>query len=345
MRNFIKPLTVLLAVAIGTAGCDEFSNLTDINQNPNAPTSLAPEFLLPSLIRGLANGLVGESNIDLPSASLFVQHFARIQYAGTDRYDLGTDYCTDCWDEFYNLDSSLDPSEGHFVLASHMLDGAVALGDANQTAVAMILRAYAAHNLTDMYGDVPYFQAAQGGAENSVIRPVYDAQSAIYDDLFVQLTAAVALINTGAPGFGGGDKIYSGDMEKWRRFGNSLRLRLAMRISDVNPSKAATEAAAAVAGGVMETPRTRRRCGTQRRSRTTTPCGKGSSSVRVTIARVSSSSMRCSPGKIRVYGSTQTCPPTAECIVACPTALATTAASTTTESVTSTSCRWSELGT
>ena len=200
----------------------------------------------PKLARLLPRGRAGGAC----SASLFVQHFARIQYAGTDRYDLGTDYGNSAWHEFWTLTG--DPPNGNFVLAQHLLDGAVAIGDVNQTAVAMILKAYTAHNLTDMYGDVPYFQAVLGGTDEAVIRPVYDAQSAIYDDLFVQLTAAVAMINTGATGFGGGDKIYSGDMDKWRRFGNSLRLRLAMRISDVNPGKAATEAAAAVAGGVME---------------------------------------------------------------------------------------------
>ena len=251
MRNMkLGSLAVLLAVVIGTAGCDEMKNLTDINENPNAPTSLAPEFLLPSLVRGLANELVGESNIDLPQASLFVQHFARIQYAGADRYDLGSDYGNSAWGSFFSL--SGDPPNGNFVLANHMLDGAAALTNANQTAVAMILKAYAAHNLTDMFGDVPYFQAVQGGAEEAVIRPVYDSQSDIYDDLFAQLTTASGMINAGTPGFpGASDLIYSGDMEKWRRFANSLRLRLAMRISDVSPGKAATEAAAAVAAGVM----------------------------------------------------------------------------------------------
>jgi len=196
MRSIkLGSLAVLLAVVIGTVGCDEMKNLTEINDNPNAPTSLAPEFLLPSLIRGLANQLVGESNIDLPSASLFVQHFARIQYASSDRYDLGTDYGSGYWGDFYSLTG--DPPNGVFVLASHVLSGAEEVGDVNQIAVGKILRAYAAHNLTDMYGDVPYFQAVQGGSEEAIIRPVYDAQSAIYDDLFAELTAAVGMINTG----------------------------------------------------------------------------------------------------------------------------------------------------
>ncbi len=254
MRSIkLGSLAAVLAVVLGTAGCDEFQNLTDINQNPNAPTALAPEYLLPSLIRGLADQLVGENNIDLPSASLWAQHAARIQYAFTGRYDLGNDYGSRFWIDYYSL--SGDPPNGVFVLATHMLNGASALepADNNQVAVAKILRAYTAHNLTDMYGDVPYFDAVKGGAEEDpVIRPAYDSQSDIYDDLFSELTEAATMINPGAPGFTGGDLVYAGDMDRWRRFANSLRLRLAMRIAEVNPGKAQSEAAAAVAAGVME---------------------------------------------------------------------------------------------
>ena len=251
MRNVkLQSLTVLLAVVISTAGCDEMSNLTDINENPNAPTSLAPTFVLPSLVRGLANELVGENNIDLPSASLFVQHNARIQYAGTDRYDLGTDYGSGYWGSYYSL--SGDPPNGVFVLASHLLESALALNpaDANKVAVARILKAYAVHNLTDMYGDVPYTKAVQGAAETPNIRPKYDTQQSIYASLFSELAAATSSITSGS-GYTSGDLVFGGDMAKWKAFGNSLRLRLAMRLSEVDAATAQSEAAAAVAAGVM----------------------------------------------------------------------------------------------
>jgi hypothetical protein len=251
MRNMkLQSLTVLLAVVISTAGCDEMSNLTDVNENPNAPTALAPTFVLPSLIRGLASELVGENNIDLPSASLFVQHNARIQYAGTDRYDLGTDYGSSYWGSYYSL--SGDPPNGVFVLSQHLLTSALALdpADPNKVAVARILRAYAAHNLSDMYGSIPYTDAVKGAAETPNIRPKYDTQASVYDNLFSELAAATSSITSGA-GYTSGDLVFSGDMAKWKAFGNSLRLRLAMRLSDVNASKAQSEAAAAVAAGVM----------------------------------------------------------------------------------------------
>ena len=161
-RMKLGSLAAVLAVVVGTAGCDEFKNLTDINENPNAPTALAPEFVLPSLVRGLAEQLLGEDNIDMRPASQWVQHIARIQYAFSGRYDLGSDFGSRDWGSFYSL--SGDPPNGIFVLAVQMLYGALALepADANQVAVAKILKAYAAHNLTDIFGDVPYFDAVKG---------------------------------------------------------------------------------------------------------------------------------------------------------------------------------------
>ena len=156
----LRSLAVLLAVTIATVGCDEFDNLTDVNENPNAPTTLAPEYLLPSLIRGLATQL-GGYNQDLGPSSLFIQHAARIQYASTDRLDLGEDYGNCCWSDYFTL--SGDPPNGVFVLAKLMRDQAAAVESVNpnQVAVGKILTAYAAHNLTDMYGDVPYSQAVR----------------------------------------------------------------------------------------------------------------------------------------------------------------------------------------
>ena len=237
---------VLLAVSIGTSGCDEFENLTDINDNPNAPTSLGAQYLLPTLVRKLASTVVGENNWDLPATSLWVQQFARIQYASTDYFDLGTNYGSGHWTDMWDVGG--DPGGGGIVLAQAVVDVATEAGDSESLAVGMILRAYAFHNLTDMFGDVPYFGAVRGAAEEAIVRPVYDPQSEIYDDLFVQLKSAQDMIGGGGVA---GDLVFGGDTEKWRRFANSLRLRLALRLSDVNPSKAQSEAAAALADGVM----------------------------------------------------------------------------------------------
>ncbi|MDQ6477122.1 SusD/RagB family nutrient-binding outer membrane lipoprotein [Dyadobacter sp. LHD-138] len=116
--------------------------------------------------------------------------------------------------------------------------------------VASIWWVFSFHRVTDYYGPIPYFDA--GIPAQSV---KYDAQDAIYDDFFKRLDAAVAVLKTktGEKPFGSADIMYAGDVNKWIKFANTLRLRLALRISKVDPARAKTEAEAAVAAGVLTT--------------------------------------------------------------------------------------------
>ncbi len=115
-------------------------------------------------------------------------------------------------------------------------------------AMASIWWVFSFSRVTDYYGPIPYFDA--GIPANSV---KYDSQEAIYDDFFKRLDAGVTVLKskTGVTPFGSSDIMYKGDLSKWIKFANTLRLRLAMRISHVNPAKAKTEAEAAIASGVM----------------------------------------------------------------------------------------------
>lgn len=118
-----------------------------------------------------------------------------------------------------------------------------------ENALANIVWAFAFHRMTDYFGPVPYFDA--GKAQKSI---AYDAQDKIYDDLFKRLDLAVQnlkKLDAGKNVFGSYDLVYNGDVQQWIRFANTLRLRLAMRISKVLPARAKTEAEAAIAGGVM----------------------------------------------------------------------------------------------
>lgn len=115
-------------------------------------------------------------------------------------------------------------------------------------ALANILWVLSFHRVTDYWGPIPYFQAGVPG--NSV---PYDPQDKIYDDFFKRLTAAVTVLQgkTTEKPYGDFDLIYSGNVPKWIKFANTLRLRLALRISKVDPARAKTEAEAAVAAGVL----------------------------------------------------------------------------------------------
>ena len=132
----------------------------------------------------------------------------------------------------------------------------VSRGGVNDAAynVALIWKVFLMHRMTDLWGPVPYSDA--GNAKAAV---TYESQKDIYYKMFEDLTnatnalsAAVAK-NSSLNVFGIGDMIYNGDVSKWVKFGNTLRLRLAIRISNIDPTKAQAEAEAAIKGSLMET--------------------------------------------------------------------------------------------
>lgn len=101
----------------------------------------------------------------------------------------------------------------------------------NKNAMARIFRAWLFQNLTDSYGDIPYFEAAKGG-DAFVASPKYDKQEDIYKDLLKELKEAAAQLKSdpSQETYGSSDLIYGGDVDGWIRLANSLRLRLAIRV-------------------------------------------------------------------------------------------------------------------
>jgi hypothetical protein len=117
-----------------------------------------------------------------------------------------------------------------------------------ESALADVVWVLAFHRVTDYWGPIPYFKAGIPGTAVP-----YDPQDKIYDDFFKKLDAAAAILKgkLSEKPYGDYDIIYGGDVSKWLKFTNTLRLRLAMRISKVDPARARTEGEAAFADGVM----------------------------------------------------------------------------------------------
>lgn len=99
-----------------------------------------------------------------------------------------------------------------------------------------------------MHGDIPYSQAGQ---PNDFSYPVYDKQEDIYNDLLNELDDAQSKLGTGIASMGDQDLYYGGDVSKWKKYANSLMLRVAMRLSKVNPTKAQEYVAKAYNNGVI----------------------------------------------------------------------------------------------
>lgn len=121
---------------------------------------------------------------------------------------------------------------------------------ANINAIAKIVKVMVGQRLTDLYGDIPYSEAG-GGYSEGVVTPVYDKQEDIYASFFVDLEESFNQLNADG-GVVTGDLFYDGDISKWKKLANTMRLRLGMRLSEVAPAIAEAQVKAAFANGVFE---------------------------------------------------------------------------------------------
>ena len=121
---------------------------------------------------------------------------------------------------------------------------------AEMEAIVRILRVFVFHRLTDLYGDIPYSEAGQAIISNN-LAPKYDKQEDIYADMLNELEVSAAALGSGMSGFGSADIMFNGDQTKWKKFANSLMLRLALRMSNVDPAGAQAWSTKAISGGVM----------------------------------------------------------------------------------------------
>ena len=216
----IKKISFLCLVALSTIACKK--DFEEINTNPNAPTAVEPEFLLRQVSYDLGEQMSYEGFV---AGNLLSQHFAMVDFNLFDRHSLSEP----------QLGGNPWP-----VLYSNLRDNETLLNLANSNSVyrvyqgpAMVLKAYIAMALTDIYGDVPYFQAVK--AKEGIINPSYSSQEDIYLqdggilDLLQKAESNMTNYQGGLPL--NGDIIYGGDLSSWIKFANSLRIKALMRIS------------------------------------------------------------------------------------------------------------------
>ena len=108
----------------------------------------------------------------------------------------------------------------------------------NKKAIARIMKVWAFAKVTDSYGDIPYFESCLP-QEEAVYRPRYDTQQSIFEDFFMELKAAAAELDASKESYGSADLMYEGDVVKWGKLANSLRLRLSLRVRYADAALAA----------------------------------------------------------------------------------------------------------
>jgi hypothetical protein len=233
MKNIFK-ISLMALLMLAGVSCSDFG---DINNDPNNTTSVAPEVLLTNAMRTVSS-VVGRT-----TEVLYVQHMSETQYTDASRYlDVNFDFNGWYTGALADLNHIIDLNTDEATKVDAMQSGS----NANQIAVARILKAYFFNVLTDRWGPLPYTNALQG-REN--LRPAYDSQETIYMDVINELKEAVAQMDGGAGV--DGDFILGGDMDMWAVFANSVRAKMALRLSEVDEATGRAEFADAVADGVI----------------------------------------------------------------------------------------------
>ncbi len=219
-------------------GCDP-ADFGSINVDPNNASTAIASFLLTGAERGLVGPITDTDGI------LYAQQIANKQYTDADRYiTINFSFNGLYAGPLVNLNKIIELNTAEATKGGVQQYGS----NNNQIAVARILKAFYYAHITDRWGDIPYSEALQG---NTDFTPKYDSQDAIYTDLFKELKEAATQIDGGLGVQG--DFLLGGDMAKWKKFANSLRAILALRLSNVDPAKGRTEFASALADGLILT--------------------------------------------------------------------------------------------
>jgi hypothetical protein len=217
MKKIIYTIAIF---AFTFASCTK--DFEEINTNPNAPVSVQPSLLLRQVIYNFGENMSFEGFV---AGDLLAQHRTALDFNLFDRHDLKSPQLGgNPWPIFY----------------TNLRDNEIILKQAKETPAfkvyegpAYILKAYMAAGLTDLFGDVPYFEAFNG--IEGTVTPAYDLQSAIYQNengILDNLDKGIAAINAYAGSIPlEGDILYNGNLDAWVKFANSLKIKYLIRIS------------------------------------------------------------------------------------------------------------------
>ena len=230
-------------VALGLLTFSACDNFGDLNVNPTQASQIDPNYKITDIELRIAGERYENWRTNLIYSSTMIQHLAALPgYWSGDKYLYNPDYSSSMWDRYYpNIAKNIED------LKLQTCDDAALV---NYCSTARILRVLMYHRLTDLYGDVPYFEAGRGYIDGNVT-PAYDPQQAIYADMLKELDEAAQALDASKE-VPQGDLLYGGDVTKMRRFAYSLMLRLGMRMSKADASAAQQWVQKALAGGVMQ---------------------------------------------------------------------------------------------
>ncbi|MQA89496.1 MAG: SusD/RagB family nutrient-binding outer membrane lipoprotein [Gemmatimonas sp.] len=218
----MKQTRVLLSavVAMGLAGCDSLAtDFGDINQDPNRVKKATPEsFLAPAIYETTWNTMDFGHRLTNEFVQYSVHNSELNEYH---RFVVPQAQSTSVWSRSYtNLMDVVD-----------MEKRGAETERWNYVAIAKIIKSWAFANLTDMFGPVPYHDALQGD-QSGPLQPGFDTQEEVYRSILAELAEANTLFDFAAGIDPQQDILFGGDLSLWQKLGNSLQLRLLLRVSN-----------------------------------------------------------------------------------------------------------------
>ncbi|HVK97349.1 MAG TPA: SusD/RagB family nutrient-binding outer membrane lipoprotein [Flavisolibacter sp.] len=216
-----KLFLCIITISLMLASCTK--DFKEINTDPNRIDQVSPGTLLNPIIYEVAafNMNNGASGITFDLMQVMLP-FPSPQ-GGLHRYEITENTGSSTWNTYYRWLKNI----------KEMHEASVKAQDPNYQAIAMTLNAWVASNLTDVFGDVPYSEAVRG--DEQLFFPKFDKQEEIYKKLISDLEEANKLYNTTRPMLYGTDILFANNITRWKKFTNSLHMRLLLRISNTNP--------------------------------------------------------------------------------------------------------------
>ncbi|MCH7403004.1 SusD/RagB family nutrient-binding outer membrane lipoprotein [Belliella kenyensis] len=242
MKYISNYLIGLFLFSLGIISCTE--GFEEMNSDPNNPTMVPAENLLTQAEFSLSN-LMWSRALNFDFGMLMVQQFSQSEYAERSRYNFNPGNFDNIWNTFYaggmnDLQAAMRITEANENLTTAQRN--------NRIAILELLRIWSFQNITDIWVNVPYSQTFNPA---EFPNPRYDKQQDVYAGLLSEIDAALSKITVGTSSFTTGDIYYAGDMAKWQKFGNSLKVRIGMRIADVDEASARRLVSEGFAAGVI----------------------------------------------------------------------------------------------
>ncbi|MCT2407532.1 SusD/RagB family nutrient-binding outer membrane lipoprotein [Chryseobacterium antibioticum] len=240
MKNIIKISLVSACLGLALSSCQ--SDLTSLNVDPKHPSVLPSDNLLATAMYQ-SSYYMDNPSVNFNNYRFFTQQWAETQYPDETQYNLVTrNQPRNHFNRMYVY------SINNLKQAKMNLVNEVETDDirTNKLATLEIEEIFIWENIVDTYGDVPYSEAFK---PNEILTPKYDDAKTIYLDLIKRIDAATATIKPATTGYA--DLVYGGNMTKWKKFANSIKLRLGMNLADVDPALSKTTVESAIASGVI----------------------------------------------------------------------------------------------